>query len=54
MEGFNPEKINEILSIDPETQKVSVTLALGYRAEDDVFQKMKKVRKPDDKLFKFI
>lgn len=54
MEGFNPEKINEILEINPETQKVSVTLALGYRAEDDVFQKMKKVRKPDDKLFKFI
>jgi nitroreductase len=54
MEGFNLEKINEILEISPETQKVSVTLALGYRAEDDAFQKMKKVRKPDDKLFKFI
>ena len=54
MEGFDHEKLGEILGLNPETEKVSVTLALGYRAEDDVFQTMKKVRKPDDKLFKFI
>ena len=54
MEGFIEEKIDEVLGLNSNTEKVSVTLALGYRAEDDVFQKMKKVRKPDDKLFKFI
>lgn len=54
MEGFRQTLIDELLNLDPETEKVSVTLALGYRAEDDVFQTMKKVRKPDDKLFKFI
>lgn len=54
MEGFRPDEISEILGIDSETEKVTVTLALGYRAADDSFQKMKKVRKPNDKLFKFI
>ena len=54
MEGYNPQIIEEILGINTQTEKVSVTLALGYRAEDDVFQKMKKVRKPNEKLFKFI
>ncbi len=54
MEGFNPELINNILQLDIEKEHVSVTLALGYRAEDDIFQQMKKVRKPDEKLFKFL
>ena len=54
MEGFNKEKIEEILELNTENESVSVTLALGYRAEDDIFQNFKKVRKPDDKLFKFL
>lgn len=54
MEGFKQEIIDETLNLDTENEKVAVTLALGYRAEDDVFQNMKKVRKPDEKLFKFL
>jgi nitroreductase len=54
MEGFRQELIEEILEINPETEKVTVTLALGYRSEEDHFQHMKKVRKPNEKLFKFI
>lgn len=54
MEGFIPDKIEEILNINTEKEKVTVTLALGYRAKDDVFQTFKKVRKPDDKPFKTI
>lgn len=54
MEGFVPQKIEEILNLDTEKESVNVTLALGYRAEDDAFQNMKKVRKPDDKLFRFL
>jgi len=54
MEGFRPDLIEEILEINPETEKVTVTLALGYRSEEDHFQHMKKVRKPNEKLFKFI
>lgn len=54
MEGFRQDLIEEILNINPETEKVTVTLALGYRSEEDHFQHMKKVRKPNEKLFKFI
>ncbi|SHK99968.1 NAD(P)H-dependent oxidoreductase [Chryseobacterium polytrichastri] len=54
MEGYRQDVIEEILNIDPETEKVTVTLALGYRSEEDHFQHMKKVRKPNEKLFKFI
>lgn len=54
MEGFRQEMIEEILNLNPETEKVSVTLALGYRSEEDHFQHMKKVRKPNEKLFKFM
>ncbi|AKK72795.1 nitroreductase [Chryseobacterium sp. P1-3] len=54
MEGFRQDLIEEILNINRETEKVTVTLALGYRSEEDYFQHMKKVRKPNEKLFKFI
>lgn len=54
MEGFDEEKLSQLLDIDTEKEKIAVTLALGYRSEDDVFQHFKKVRKPDHKLFKFI
>lgn len=54
MEGFRQDLIEEILDLNSETEKVTVTLALGYRSEEDHFQHMKKVRKPNEKLFKFI
>lgn len=54
MEGFKQELIEEILNIDSEKERATVTLALGYRSNDDQFQNMKKVRKPNEKLFKFI
>jgi nitroreductase len=54
MEGFKQDKIDEILGLDPANEKVAVTLALGYRSEEDDFQNLKKVRKPTEKLFKFI
>lgn len=54
MEGFRQDVIEELLETDPETEKVTVTLALGYRSEEDHFQYLKKVRKPNEKLFTFI
>lgn len=54
MEGFREDLIEKILDINPETEKVTVTLAIGFRSEEDLFQHMKKVRKPNEKLFKFI
>ena len=54
MEGFKKDIIEDILGLDTKKESVAVTLALGYRSEDDDFQRLKKVRKPDEKLFKFI
>lgn len=54
MEGYKQEIIDKILGLDTTKNKVAVTLALGYRSEEDEFQNFKKVRKPSDKLFKFI
>jgi len=54
MEGFRQDLIEEILKIDSDKEKVTVTLALGYRSEEDQFQHMKKVRKPNEKLFRFM
>lgn len=53
IEGFIPDKLSEILEIDTSLDTPTITLALGYRAEDDVFRTMKKVRKPSDLLFKY-
>jgi len=49
MEGFRQEEIEKILEVDPEKEKVTVTLALGYRSEEDHFQHLKKERKPQEK-----
>ncbi len=54
MEGFREEVLSRVLQLNPENEKVSVTLALGYRSAEDAFQNMKKVRKPAEKLFKFL
>ena len=54
MEGFKSEIIEDVLKIDKEHEKIAVVLALGYRAEDDIFQNFKKVRKPADKFIKFL
>lgn len=54
MEGFKAKLLEELLEINQSKEKISVTLALGYRDEADVFRTLEKVRKPDDKLFKFI
>lgn len=54
MEGYRQEKIDEILNLNPEKEKTAVTLAPGYRSAEDEFQNLKKVRKPNDRLFKFL
>lgn len=54
MEGFRSEIVSSVLNLDTKTEKVSVTLALGYRSPEDHFQNLKKVRKPNEKLYKFL
>ena len=49
LEGFIPSKIDEILNLEALNLKSVLLLPVGYRAEDDVMNGMKKVRKPLNK-----
>ena len=46
MEGFVPSKYDEILKLNEKGLKSVLLLPIGYRAEDDMFSALKKVRKP--------
>ncbi len=46
MEGFLPNKYDEILKLDKKGLKSVLLLPIGYRAGDDIFSKFAKVRKP--------
>jgi len=50
MEGFIPEKIDEILALNKRDLKSVLLLPIGYRADDDFMSKLKKVRKPIDEI----
>lgn len=51
MEGFEPEKYNEILGLDKLGLNASLVATIGYRHEEDGTQHYPKVRKPLDELF---
>lgn len=51
MEGFEPEKYNEILGLKSKNLNASVIVPIGYRAESDTTQFLPKVRKPIEELF---
>lgn len=51
MEGFEAEKVNEVLGLDKLGLNASVIAALGYRHEEDATQHFKKVRKSNEELF---
>lgn len=48
MEGFIPEKYDDILQLNKKGLKSVLILPVGYRAEDDMFSTLKKVRKSID------
>ncbi len=55
MEGFNNEKLDEILQLKHKGLKSTVILTLGYRDEaNDYLVKLKKVRRENEKLFTMI
>lgn len=54
MEGFEPEGYDEVLGLSAQNLRAIVACALGYRADDDQYQHMKKVRKAHDDLFEEI
>ncbi len=50
MQGFIPEKIDEILNLKELNLKSVLLLPVGYRSEDDFVSRLPKVRKPLEKL----
>ena len=46
MEGFEPDKYDEILKLKERNLKSVLVLPVGYRADDDEFSTFKKVRRP--------
>ena len=50
MEGFNAEKFDEILGLKEKGLKSVVLLALGYRDDNDIYAKLKKVRIPKEEF----
>lgn len=51
MEGFLPEKVNEILGLDKLGLNATLIATLGYRHAEDATQHYKKVRKSNEDLF---
>ncbi len=51
MEGFIPEKVNEILDLNKHHLNASLIATIGYRHEEDATQHHKKVRKSKEELF---
>ena len=51
MEGFEPEKVNELLGFNELGLNASLIATIGYRHEDDTTQFYKKVRKSKEELF---
>ncbi len=54
MEGFEPEKYNEILGLEQLGLNASLVAAIGYRHKDDATQHYAKVRKSKQELFQTI
>ena len=51
MEGFEPEKVNELLGFNELGLNASLIATIGYRHEEDATQHYKKVRKSKEELF---
>lgn len=51
MEGFEPEKVNEILGLNAKGLNASLIATIGYRHADDATQSYAKVRKSEQELF---
>ncbi|HEY0245057.1 MAG TPA: NAD(P)H-dependent oxidoreductase [Mucilaginibacter sp.] len=51
MEGFQAGKFDEILGLKELGLTTTVIAPIGFRADDDVYSKLAKVRKPKEELF---
>jgi nitroreductase len=50
MEGFDPEKYNEILWLQELWLTATVVITLGYRSSEDKYANLTKVRYPKEKI----
>jgi len=51
MEGFDPAQFDEILGLKEKGLTATVIATIGYRAEDDPYSQLAKVRRPKDEFF---
>lgn len=51
MEGFDAQQFDKILELDKLGLTTTVIATVGYRHNEDSFQHLKKVRKPEEELF---
>jgi nitroreductase / dihydropteridine reductase len=51
MEGFSVPQFDEILGLKEKGLTTAVIAAIGFRAEDDGYSKLVKVRKPEEEMF---
>lgn len=54
MEGFVPEKIDELLGLSEVGLKSTLLLPVGHRATDDMMSQLKKVRRPQQEMVSYI
>ncbi|MDX2232120.1 MAG: NAD(P)H-dependent oxidoreductase [Leptolyngbyaceae cyanobacterium bins.349] len=54
MEGFNPAKFNELLGLEAQGYSAVVLCPAGYRAEDDKYASLPKVRFPAESVISYI
>ncbi len=54
MEGFEPEKYNELLGLADKGLNAAVALAVGYRSSEDETQHLPKVRYAKEELISYI
>ncbi len=50
MEGFNPQKYDEILGLDNLGLKSVLVCPIGYRADDDPYRNLSKARYPLEEI----
>jgi len=51
MEGFDPQKFDEVLELSKEGLESVVLCAIGYRADDDHYAELQKVRFNENEVF---
>ena len=51
MEGFSAPQFDAILGLKEKGLTTAVIAAIGFRAEDDAYSRLNKVRKPEEEMF---